>query len=174
MFDRLISFLIDILADLKPFYVLNEYEQGVRLRLGKYHRTLHKGIHWKVPFIDEIISHHTVWTTINLPPQSLITKDEKNIVVCAVIKFRVTDIKTFLLEVYDTIDAICDMSQSAVKKTIMAKTWDECKSEELDNDISKKARNEAKKWGIEIAQITLIDLAQIRSLRLFNDTTNIS
>lgn len=174
MFDRLISFIIEILADLKPFYILNEYEQGVRLRLGKYHKTLSKGLHFKFPFVDEIISHHTVWTTINLPPQSLITKDEKNIVVSAVIKFRVTDIKTFLLEVYDTIDAICDMSQSAVKRTIMNKTWEECKSDELDNDISKKARIEARKWGIEIQQITLIDLAQIRSIRLFNDSTHIS
>ncbi len=31
---------------------------------------------------------------------------------------------------------------------------------------------EAKKWGVEIQQVTLTDLAPIRSFRLINDTVN--
>jgi regulator of protease activity HflC (stomatin/prohibitin superfamily) len=174
MFDRLISLITDLWEQIVPWYIINEYDGGVRLRFGKFHKVLQPGLTYKIPFIDSILSHHVVWTTMNLPPQSLTTKDEKNIVVTAVVKYRIVDIKVFLLEVYDTIDAISDMSQAAVKRAIMAKTWDECKSEELDSELTKKARAEAKKWGIEIVTITLANLACIRSIRLFNDSTNVT
>lgn len=174
MFDRLISLITELWDQLNPLFIINEYEEGVLLRFGIYKRNLGKGIHWKVPFIDTVLSIHTVWTTINLPPQSLITKDEKNIVVTAVVKYRVSDIKKFQLEVYDSIDAISDLSQGAIKKIVMSKMWEDCKNDDLDNDITKKARVEVKKFGIEIDQITLTNLAQIRSIRLFNDTTNVS
>jgi hypothetical protein len=53
-----------------------------------------------------------------------------------------------------------------IKKNIMDRTWDECKDPSVDNDIAKQARSECKKWGVAIDDITLINLAEIRSIRL--------
>jgi hypothetical protein len=52
----------------------------------------------------------------------------------------------------------------------MAMTLDECTDSELDNILTKKVRVEARKWGVDIQQVTLTDLAPIRSFRLINDT----
>ena len=71
---------------------------------------------------------------------------------------------------YDAQDALSDMTQSIIKNIIMDKTLDECIDPEIDNTLAKKARVEAKKWGVEIQQVTLTDLAPIRSYRLINDT----
>jgi regulator of protease activity HflC (stomatin/prohibitin superfamily) len=171
MFDRLISLITDLWEQIVPWYIIHQYDGGVRLRFGKFHKVLEPGLTYKIPFIDEIISHHVVWTTMDLPPQSLTTTDERNIVVTAVVKYRVADIKTFLLEVYDATDAISDMSQAVVKRAIMTKSWEECKSEKLDNELAIKARVEAKKWGIEIVTITLTNVSCIKSIRLFNEST---
>jgi regulator of protease activity HflC (stomatin/prohibitin superfamily) len=62
------------------------------------------------------------------------------------------------------------MTQSIIKNVIMDKTMDECIDTEIDNTLAKKARVEARKWGVEIQQVTLTDLAPIRSFRLINDT----
>jgi hypothetical protein len=51
----------------------------------------------------------------------------------------------------------------------MSKTMEECIDPEIDNILTKKARVEVKKWGVEINQVTLTDLAPIRSFRLIND-----
>ena len=48
-------------------------------------------------------------------------------------------------------------------------TLEECTDTELDNTLTKKVRVEAKKWGVEVQQVTLTDLAPIRSYRLIND-----
>jgi len=108
-------------------------------------------------------------TTLSLDAQSLYTLDKQNIVVKAVIKYKIGDVKTFLLEVYDAQDALSDMAQSIIKNVIMSMTLEECTDQELDNTLTKKVRVEARKWGVEIQQVTLTDLAPIRSFRFIND-----
>jgi regulator of protease activity HflC (stomatin/prohibitin superfamily) len=147
-----------------------EYEEAVVLRFGKFHKVAKPGLHFRIPIVDEFMTNHVVVTTLSLPPQSLYTKDKQNIVVKGVIKYRIADVQTFLLEVYDAQDALSDMTQSIIKNVVMDKSLEECIDTEIDNLLSKKARVEAKKWGVEIQQVTLTDLAPIRSFRLINDT----
>ena len=170
MFDRLIDLISNWIEQLLPFFIIKEYEEAVVLRFGKFHKVVKPGFHWRIPFIDDPMQQHVVITTLSLSPQSLYTKDKQNIVVKGVIKYRISDIQIFVLEVYDAQDAISDMTQSIIKNIIMDKTLDECIDPEIDNTLTKKARVEAKKWGVEIQQVTLTDLAPIRSYRLINDT----
>jgi regulator of protease activity HflC (stomatin/prohibitin superfamily) len=169
MLDKLIDFLLSILDKLLPFKIINQTDRGVRLRFGKYIEILSPGLKWKIPFFDEIINITTVWTTLSLPSQSLTTKDQKDVVVKAIVKYKILDIEIFALEVWDAIDAISDMTQGIVFEVVRDKTWEELQSPDLKDFISKKARKEAKRWGIEIETVTLSDLAKITSIRLLND-----
>jgi regulator of protease activity HflC (stomatin/prohibitin superfamily) len=170
MFDKLIEIISHWWLQLVPFVIIREYEEAVLLRFGMFNRVMLAGIHFKIPLIDEVLDQHVVVTTLSLDAQSLYTKDKQNIVVKAVIKYKISDVKTFLLEVYDAQDALSDMSQSIIKNVIMSMSMDECTDSELDNTLTKKVRVEARKWGVEVQQVTLTDLAPIRSFRLINDT----
>jgi len=169
MFDKLLEFITTWIEQLLPVFVIRHYEMGVSLRFGKYRSTLSPGLYFKIPFVDEIIVQHVVVTTLSLAPQSLYTKDKQNIVVKGLVKYKISDVKTFLLEVYDAQDAISDMTQSIIKNIVMDKIMNECIDPDIDNTLTKKARVEAKKWGVEIQQVTLTDLAPIRSFRIIND-----
>jgi regulator of protease activity HflC (stomatin/prohibitin superfamily) len=170
MFDKLIELLSEWWLQITPFVIIRDYEEAVLLRFGKFKSVLKPGIHFKLPLFDEVIDQHVVVTTLSLDAQSLYTKDKQNIVVKGVIKYKISDVKIFLLEVFDAQDALSDMSQSIIKNIIMSMTMDECTDSELDNTLTKKVRVEARKWGVEIQQVTLTDLAPIRSFRLINDT----
>lgn len=171
MVEILKEIIVNLWNEFKPFIIINEYEEGILLRLGKFKKSLTKGLWLKIPFIDEILVHHVVITTLNLPSQSLVTLDKKSIVVKAMVKFRLFDVKTFMLEIWDKQDAISDISQGIIKNIIMSKTWEECTDIEIDNTISKKIRAEVKKYGVEIIQVTLTDISEMRSIRLINDST---
>ena len=170
MFDKLIEIISHWWLQLVPFVIIREYEEAVLLRFGMFNRVMLAGIHFKIPLIDEVLDQHVVVTTLSLDAQSLYTKDKQNIVVKAVIKYKISDVKIFLLEVFDAQDALSDMSQSIIKNVIMSMSMDECTDSELDNTLTKKVRVEARKWGVEVQQVTLTDLAPIRSFRLINDT----
>jgi len=170
MFDKLIEIITNWWLQLTPAIIIRDYEEAVLLRFGIFKKVLKPGIHFKIPLFDEVIDQHVVVTTLSLDAQSLYTKDKQNIVVKGVIKYKIADVKIFLLEVFDAQDALSDMSQSIIKNVIMSMSMDECTDSELDNTLTKKVRVEARKWGVEVQQVTLTDLAPIRSYRLINDT----
>lgn len=169
MLDKLFEFLSQWILDLLPMVIVSSYEEGVLLRFGKFKKVLHPGVHLKIPFGDEVIRQHVVVTTLSLPAQSLYTGDKQNFVVKGVVKYRISDVKTFLLEVYDAQDALSDMTLGIIKNIIISLPAEKCIDPELDNILTKKVRAEAKKWGVEIQQVTLTDVAPIRSYRLIND-----
>ena len=170
MFDRLIDVITEWWAYLMPAIIIPNYEQAVLLRNGKFVKVLGPGFHVKLPIFDEVISQHVVVTTLSLPAQSLYTQDKQNIVVKGVIKYKIADVKIFLLEVFDAQDALADMTQSIIKNIIITTPLEQCLDLELDNLLTKKVRVEAKKWGVDIQQVTLTDIAPIRSYRIINDS----
>jgi regulator of protease activity HflC (stomatin/prohibitin superfamily) len=171
MFDRLIDFLLSVWDQLIPFEVIDHYNRGVRLRFGKTKGgVLEAGLHWKIPFVDRILQQMIKMKTLSLSEQTITTKDGTSIVVRAVVKYEVNNVITLILEVNDPIDAIADMTKGIIRKTFISKNWDECNDPEIEKEIAKKARAEAKQWGIAIIEITLTDLGDVPSFRLFNST----
>jgi predicted amino acid-binding ACT domain protein len=150
MFDKLIEIISNWWLQLTPIIIIRDYEKAVLLRFGKFKKVLEPGIHFKIPMFDEVIDQHVVTTTLSLDAQSLYTADKQNIVVKGLVKYKIADVKIFLLEVWDAQDAISDMSQAIIKNVIMSMTLDECTDSELDNTLTKKVRVEAKKWGVEV------------------------
>lgn len=171
--ESVLAWIMEKINEILPFFFVMEYEEAVHLRGGKFLRVCKKGFYWKLFMYDDILTQHVVTTTLSLSAQSLVTKDDKGIVAKAIVKYRIFDVKTFLLEVYDSVDAIADVAQGVIKDIIMSSTWDECRNVEIDNTLTKKIRNELKKFGVQIDKVTLTDIAPIRSLRLFNEQTSI-
>lgn len=167
LISHLFQFLSNFWENLLPFVIVKEYEHGVILRIGKYKDKVGAGIVWKIPFLDSVILCHNTITTVPVKSQSLTTKDEKNVVLSAIVKYKITNPKTFLLEVEDAIDAINDITQSKIKELITHKTWDEIR-DLSDSDIKDLVELEVKQWGIKIYYITITDLALIRTIRLMN------
>ena len=170
MFDKLIDLFAQWWNFLTPAVIIPDYEEAVLLRAGKFKKVLKPGFHVKLPIIDDVVQQHVVVTTLSLSAQSLYTKDKQNVVVKGVIKYKISDVKVFLLEVFDAQDALADMTQSIIKNIIISLPLDACIDPEIDNTLTKKVRVEAKKWGVDIQQVTLTDIAPIRSFRIINDS----
>ncbi len=170
MFDKLIDFLIEMLDKALPIFIINQYDEGILLRRGLFVKKVTGGIYFKIPFLDEVVSQTVVMTTMQLPAQSLYTKDKKHIVVKAIIKYSVEDVKVLLLETWDAVDAISDTTQGIIKDEIMDLNLAEI-TKDTDKAITTKAKREAKRWGIKIDKVTFTNLGEIKSIRLFNETT---
>lgn len=173
MFDKLVDFLLNFIEDVLPLVIVKEYDRGVHFRGGKFLKVVEAGICWKIPFLDKVETRTVVTTTLSIPTQSLTTKDGLQIVAKGVVKYSISSIKDVILEVYDPVDAISDTTQAIIKEQITGRTWDEVKDNETDNTITKKVRVEVKKWGINIEKVTLTDIGIIKSLRLFNEMSNV-
>jgi regulator of protease activity HflC (stomatin/prohibitin superfamily) len=168
MLEKLIDFILETIEQIIPFKILKDYQEGVLFRFGRFRKVVKPGIQFKLPFFDDIEIHPVVYTTITLPPQSIVTNDGINVVIRGHIKYKIEDIKTFGVEVYDAIDALSDMTGGVIYEIIRTKTWEESYTSNLSSLITKQARIEAKKWGIYIEKVTITDYSKTPSLRLFN------
>jgi regulator of protease activity HflC (stomatin/prohibitin superfamily) len=170
MFDKLIQLLLEFWNDLKPFVVIEHFNSGVILRFGKGHRMTGPGFHWKWPFAETSTTTTVVPTTMDLKPQTVMTKDGHIVTVRGMVKSQVDDVWRFLLEVYDTPDAVGDTTMGVIARLIMDSTFEEIKGTDINNEISKKSRAQAKNYGVNIIQVTLVDISPSRSFRIYNES----
>jgi regulator of protease activity HflC (stomatin/prohibitin superfamily) len=167
MFDRLISFLIELKDDVIPLKVVNEWESGVRMRGGKFNKNVEAGIRFKIPFLDKIYTCYNITRTLHPHAQTLTTLDQKPIVLKSIIRFHVEDAKTYLLTLNTASDVLIDTTQGIIKETIETLNWKDLN--EVDDLITEKTREMVKKWGINIERVTLTDLGLVRTYRLMSD-----
>lgn len=170
MFDRFFDFVIQF-ADLFRFWVvLNPYEHGVLLRLGKFVRIIEPGLHFMWPLhIDHIMYESVVPTTHSLGNESITTRDGKAVSFHAVVTFQISDIQKALLSVHDTDHALVDACRGEIARTLMAHTWDEVIQEGIYDDITKACRKRGWKWGIEVMSVQLASLSLAKNIRLISN-----
>lgn len=169
MFEKLIDVLLNFLEQLMPVQIIKQYQKGILFRLGKHKKELKPGIHFKIPFLDDVDYYGIATTTLTLPVQSIVTKDGISVVVKGVVKYKIDNIVIFGIEVSDAIDALSDMSCGIIFDLITNKTYQETREMNMTKVITALVKNEAKKWGIAVNKVTFTDYSPMKSLRLFNE-----
>jgi regulator of protease activity HflC (stomatin/prohibitin superfamily) len=166
MLDKLLDFLREIWNDLAPIQIVNQYNGGVQLRMGKMLRTLEGGWYWKIPFADTILIEHVVPRTERLTGLAATTSDGKAIGFDAVITYRISDIQKALLDVVDLKDAIADTCAGIIGTELSNAVWIDIIHGNTVESLTKACRARGWKWGVEIQLVQLTGVAPVKNLRV--------
>lgn len=166
MFEKLIELIAQGWERVAPFVVVHPYEQGIILRFGKYHSSKEAGFHWKWPFADEVIQITTCLTTLRLPPQTLTTSDDVQVVVSAIIKYEIRDPEPFVTKIYDQVDVLADITMGAIRNSVVSLSYEELVKAPPEQMIIKEVRKYVNQFGFKIEAITFTDIGRVRSIRL--------
>lgn len=147
--------IIAIVALIRSLRIVNQYEKGIILRLGKYHATADPGITFLVPFIDGITKVDMRERVINVIPQEVITKDNVSVVVDAVIYYKVTDPVKAEFEIEDFDLAATTLAQANLRNIIGEKTLDETlTARDVININLRDVLDEATdNWGVKVTRV---------------------
>ena len=167
MFDRFFNFLISIWTILIPITVVDAYQRAIVLRLGKYCRSLGPGLHWIIPFgVEKVIKDSVVPRTISLEPQSLMTKDNKQIVIQMVFTVEIRNIKDSLLNIEHADDAIRDICYGTVGDMIADWDWEDLLALDFSSALVEKCNERTEWYGLCILNSSIATLSQMKSIRL--------
>jgi len=169
MFEKLIDVILQGWSIIKPAFIVLAYESGVVLRFGKFSRSVDPGLHFKWPLIETTLVTTTAITTLELRPQTLTTLDNKSIVVSAVVKYQIKDVKPFLLEIWDSVDVLKDVTMGAIRQTIGTLQYSTLSSPSVELQVLELVRKEVNQFGFKIHRVTFTDLGEIRSFRLIGE-----
>jgi regulator of protease activity HflC (stomatin/prohibitin superfamily) len=146
-----------ILASIK---VLNQWEMGIVLTLGKYSRTAKPGLNLIVPLIQQLIKVDLRISTIDIPKQEVITKDNVPVQVNAVVYFRVEKPEDAIMKIQDYGYAVSQYAQTALRDVVGNISLDELLTErdKIAVDIQKIVDKETVEWGIDVTAIKMQDI----------------
>lgn len=144
--------------------VVNQYERGVVLTLGKFSGLRAPGLRIVIPIIQKMTRVDIRSTPIDVPKQEVITKDNVTVGVDAVVYFRVIDAPKAVLETTNYIYATSQFAQAALRDVTGNVDMDDllAKREEISQQIKSIVDAETDKWGIDVENVKIqnIELPQ--------------
>jgi regulator of protease activity HflC (stomatin/prohibitin superfamily) len=144
--------------------IVNEWERGVVLRLGKFTGIKGPGIRFILPYIDRLIKMDLRVVTMNVQKQEIITRDNVTTTVDAVVYFRVIRPDDALMKVEDYIRATSLISQTTLRSTLGQSELDDLLAhrDQLNQILQKTIDEETDPWGIKVSavEISSVELPQ--------------
>jgi regulator of protease activity HflC (stomatin/prohibitin superfamily) len=140
--------------------VIDQYERGIILTLGKYTGTRVPGLTWIFPGIQRMIKIDLRISTVDIPQQEVITKDNVPVGINAVVYFHVENAERALLNIQDYALAVTQYAQAALRDVIGGVELDSALSEreQIAGEIKKILDEATKAWGINVTDVKIQDI----------------
>lgn len=145
------------LAQLLPRWVhVAETEQAVMFRRGG-HVLRRPGVHFYWPLWTQVTVHPVVRQVVAVPPQGLVTLDERAVVVDAVLTFSICDLERFLVDNYDAEESLGDVAQAAVRRAVCSQSFPAIQEAraQLDKVLTREATKVMRPFGVEVEVLRL-------------------
>lgn len=159
-----ILFIAFIALVLSGIRVINQYERGVTLTLGRFTGIKEPGLRVVIPVLQQLIKVDVRSTPVDVPSQEVITKDNVTIKVDAVVYFRVISAEKAVLETNNYVYATAQFSQAALRDVVGNVDLDSLLSqrEQISQEIKQIVDSETDKWGIDVENVKIqnIELPQ--------------
>jgi len=134
---------------------------GVVERLGKFNRLLTPGVNILIPIIDHVRTYHDLRIQqANVPPQTVITKDNVQVKIDTIIFYQVTGPEQATYGIFDYVYGVRNISTATMRQIIGKMELDETLSgrEKISSDIRIALDEATEKWGVRIERVEVIDI----------------
>ncbi|MDA8243787.1 MAG: slipin family protein [Elusimicrobia bacterium] len=135
--------------------VLNEYERGVVLTLGRFTGVKGPGLIILVPGIQTMFRVSTRVVVLDVPPQDIITRDNISVKVNAVVYFRVINPQSAILNVENFMYATSQLSQTTLRSVLGQQELDDLLSQrdKINKNLQEILDQHTEPWGIKVSSV---------------------
>jgi regulator of protease activity HflC (stomatin/prohibitin superfamily) len=136
---------------------VNQRQKGLIERFGKYRKTANAGLHWIIPFIDTMRKVDITENMVDVEPQKIITKDDLNATVDAVVYFRVVDPYKAKYAAQNYHMQITSLARTTLRDIIGKMTLTEANSKRdtLNSILEQELDKQTDAWGIDVIRVEL-------------------
>ena len=165
----LVLFVIVILVVLATsIRVVQQSRAYVIERLGAFQAVWGVGLHFKIPFIDQVRKKVSLKEQVaDFPPQPVITKDNVTMQIDTVLYFQITDPKLYAYGVENPMNAIENLTATTLRNIIGELELDQSlTSRDVINARMRSILDEATDpWGIKVNRVELKNILPPRDIQ---------
>lgn len=139
---------------------VNQYQRGVKYRLGKFVGVLNPGWNLVIPIFEHMKKVDVRVRAVDVPSQEAITKDNVSAHINAVIYYKVADPNKAVNEVESFEFAVSQLAQTTMRNVVGELTLDELLShrENASQRIRTIVDELTDPWGIKVDNVELKDI----------------
>ncbi len=148
---------------------IDQGEEALVQRLGRYHRKLTPGLNFGViPIIDEVvIEANTRERTLDIEPNEVITKDSVTVIIDAVIFWRIIDLYSAYYEIDNVEIALRNLVVTTLRSKIgemdLQRTYSS--REEINKALLESLDEATEPWGVKVTRVEIQDIKIPEDLR---------
>lgn len=137
--------------------IVQQYEQGLVERFGRYRKTLDPGFHLIVPFIEKVRKIDMREQVVDVPPQEVITKDNVVVTVDAVVYFQATDPVKLAYNVANFILAATKLAQTNLRNVVGDMDLDDALTsrEKINTELRLILDEATDVWGTRVVRVEI-------------------
>ena len=158
----MVAFFIAVLAIVGVIFlsgikIVNQYQRGVVLTLGKLTGVRQPGFRFIFPIIQTVVMVDIRSTPIDVAKQEIITKDNVTAGVDAIVYFRVVDASKAVLETTNYVYATSQFAQAALRDVTGNFELDDLlsKRDEISTQIKEIVDKQTDQWGIDVEAVKI-------------------
>lgn len=164
---------------------VNENEEAIVERFGKFHRILKQGVHFLLPFVEKIrgiedpYNHKRFWNygkiklnagTLEFPKDDRIffAKDKSQLKLKCMITYRIENTYKAVYQISYLFDAINQLAGSVIQHRLVEAPEDVDSLDFLQkviNDLPDFCTNYSREWGVKILKIKLKQITDSNGVR---------
>lgn len=160
--------LLEYLFQMVKFWIIVQpWEQGIRVRRGKYIKKLSKGIYFRIPYLDSVYVQECRMRMIHLNLQTLTTKDGATVTLNSSLGYSIEDIEKLYNTLYHPEGTVSSLAMSAMALYIFQNNLNKITPEGLEKFVLNELRKTY--YGLKYEQFKVTNFANVRTYRLIQD-----
>jgi len=142
------------------FRIIRPVQQGLVERFGKLVRVSNQGLRWVIPFVEKMQKVNITEIRLDVEKQLVITKDNLNLEIDAVVYFKIIDVKKAMYNVQDYMGSIPSLAQTTLRSIIGELDFTEVNAQRqvINAKIETELDTQTQAWGIDILRVELQDV----------------
>lgn len=170
VFETLITlFLVIIILIIfaRGVVIVQPYEQGLQIRLGRYIGRMNPGFRWVIPLITQVVKLDLRTLVMDVPSQEVITKDNSPTNVDAIVYIRVVDPEKAFFEVSNYRMATVALAQTSLRGIIGDMELDEVlyNRESINTKLRDILDRETDQWGVKVERVEIKEVDPVGAVK---------
>lgn len=161
----LVAVIVFIFA--RGVVIIQPFQQGLQIRLGKYIGRLNPGFKWVIPLVTRVEKLDLRTQVVDVPSQEVITKDNSPTNVDAIVFVRVIDPEKAFFQVINYKSATVALAQTTLRGVIGDMELDEVlyNRDVINARLRDMLDRETDQWGVKVERVEIKEVDPIGAVK---------